>query len=575
MVYLSGENRVLVFSTASYTDIVPGINPFDGSPTPGPALGLSSKQAGVLDPIDSNGVDGIGVRAGGEPNHRVEGLCMAYSLDPQKGLVLQNTAYITNNDSPDWQNAHKMLAVNIDDHAAVAMYGFDPDGTNTKTYAQAVGPNCELLSAQTKILAKTNDNVGGLYTSFVRNVRSATETQIVSGEIGNGNGEDDGWIVSMQVLKTGSGASTYTLSKEFDQAVVQNEERSRGTIRRIANDPDHLLVIYAEGNNQPPDNAVKISKVNISKNFTGNTDPNNAGGGRVEFRQTLMARQGNLYYTTPDLVEVTDATGLPTDKYIANWVQVNTSNRNGRQKGRTAIQSVPLQYTTTGVTMMDQPKEGLFGMADGAHPGFIQATYGQDNRSVAMMVSGNITDGAGAAMKIVGVDSAGHLEAIRALNWADFTSGGYSSQWYGHNPNTPQGRTYPAQGILVANPGYGVTGGFQPSVKTFMVLAHAHHMDHSGQCGPSDPTPADPNKGTNNGTCGGKNATSLVMIPVNSDPNTDGDQGGDPTNPDDPTPVDPTASGSTLGGCSTTGAGGMGTLLLLGLALSTARRRRK
>jgi uncharacterized protein (TIGR03382 family) len=158
---------------------------------------------------------------------------------------------------------------------------------------------------------------------------------------------------------------------------------------------------------------------------------------------------------------------------------------------------------------------------------------------------------------------------VRALNWADASSGGYTSQWYGHNPNTPQGRSYPVTSLLVDNPGYGK--GYQPDVKTFLVVANAHHKNHAGECGAGDPS-----KGTNNGTCGGKNALSLALVPIAADA-----PKGDPTNPDDPAPVDPTQGGgtptdpgTTLGGCAAGGSGGAGGLILLGFAVVVLRRRR-
>jgi uncharacterized protein (TIGR03382 family) len=221
---------------------------------------------------------------------------------------------------------------------------------------------------------------------------------------------------------------------------------------------------------------------------------------------------------------------------------------------------------------MDKPVEGMFGIADGAHPGMTTARYGADGRSVAFLFAGAITDGGSSAAKVIGITPDGKIEPVRALNWANASSGGYTSQWYGHNPNTPQGRSYPVTSLTIDNPGYAQTGGFQPDVKSFIVVANIYHKDHAGQCTP------DPTKGTNNGTCGGKNAFGMVLIPSQADATKP------PANPDDPTPTDPTAGGgtgsngsdpgTTLGGCSTTGGAGAGTLMLLGLAAVLVRRRR-
>jgi hypothetical protein len=177
--------------------------------------------------------------------------------------------------------------------------------------SNVLGPSCETLSTQTLQVAKTNDNVGGLYDGapHLEEV-SPGVSNIVFGMIGNGNGLDNGWIAKVQSVKQTDG--TYTVTKTFDQTVVQNEERSRGTIVETP-DPNHILVIYAEGDNQPPDNGVRMSYVNVSDTAPAGTDPNRGDGGRIEWRQYLMQRQGNIYYTTPSLVLIHDpATHAPT-----------------------------------------------------------------------------------------------------------------------------------------------------------------------------------------------------------------------------------------------------------------------
>jgi len=575
--YLASAQRILYTCTASYTDITPAITTFTAGVAP-----LSSSAAYVLDPTDQVGGNGIGVREDGN-SRRVQALCASYQYDPVAGLKLVNSGYFTNNNNNDWKNGHKQAVYSIyGGSAALALYGYNPNNpNNTATYAHVLGPSCEILTnnngqtgitgGQTLIIAKTNDDLGGLYEGGVSRARTTDSAwEVIAGDIGNGNGLDNGWIYKVKIVQNTDG--TYTPSKVFDQTVVQNEQRSRGTIVATTN-PDEVLVIYAEGNDEPPGDGLRLSRVNVNDTYAG-ANENQGDGGRIIWRQYLMQRQGNIYYTTPSMVPILDSTGAPTDSFIANYVMVDTTNRNGRNKGRTQSQTVPIQITETGVTMTDQPQSGLFGLADNSHPGMVYGTYGATNQQVAFLFDGSIEDGGQATTKIVGLDASSHLSPIRALNWADTTSGGFTSQWYGENPNTPQGRTYPPHGLLFQNPGYHVSGGFQPTVSTFLVVEHAYHENHSGQC-PQGSTDNSATNGTNNGTCGGKNAAGLVMIPVNADASTSsGSNDPTPTNPD---PVNPTAGGSsqTLGVCSTTGtAGGAGSLLLLGMALASVRRRR-
>jgi uncharacterized protein (TIGR03382 family) len=533
--------RILVVATASYTDVVPMI----------PGAGLSSVQANVLPPTDGD----PGVNATGS---RVQGLCTAYQLDAAQGLVKVNMAYFTNNNSPDWQNMHKPHAQAVNGGAAALIeYGYDPDGTNTKTYGKVLGPNCEIMSAQTLLFANTNDNLGGVWDANNNTYADANGvTRSCGGIIGDGNGDDDVWATCATTTATGQpGNAAYTIKPDFKVVVDNQEARSRGTTQTTPF-PDMMLGCWASGNTNPPQ-SVRCAMVN--------TAPGVPDAQRIVWRQTVMARQGAICYTTPSLAPMLDAAGKPTDKYIVSYVKVDTNNRVGRSKARTAIQTVPMQISMTGFKLLDTPKEGMFGIADGAHPGMTTGVYGVEKRPVAFLFAGAITDGGGATTKIIGMDPAGKLEPIRALNWASASSGGYTSQWYGHNPNTPQGRSYPVTSLIVDNPGYKT--GYQPEVKSFLVVANAYHKDHAGQCGAGDP-----NKGTNNGTCGGKNAMGLTLIPIAADPSN-----GKPINPNDPNPVDPTRDpsdpGTTLGGCSTSGDGA-GAIVLLGFAALLIRRRR-
>lgn len=556
-------DRVIILGTASYTDVTPLI----------PGAGLSSAQAGLQTPSDGN----PGVQPRGR---RIQGLCTSYKLDPQVGLVKTNMAYFTNNNSPDYQNAHKMRAQAIDGgKAVVALYGYDPNGNRTRNYATVLGPDCQILSQQTQLFASNQDDYGGIgdgqtgLEALVSDVGG--KSRLCYPFIGNGNGEDDGRFACINTQNTGgTGANAYKVTPEFQISIEPNEERTRATatMTPIAN---HMMSCWAAGNAQPPNRGLRCGLINVAENV-----PNNQ---RLVWRQYVQQRQGNLMYTTPSIAPVLDANYKPTDKVLLNYVKVDVSNRQGRSKGRTTILTTVLEVGPTGFKMLDEPKQNLFGLTDGGHPGFVAGYYGADRRPVGFMFAGSLTDGGIANVKIVGTTPEGKVESIRALNWADASSGGYTSLWYGNNPNTPQGRTYPPLGRVVANPGYGVAGGYQPTVKDFMIVPNVYHKDQGGYRVNGVCTP-DPNKGTNNGTCGGKNAFGVVLIPVAADPESAPSNGNDPNNPFPTDPTDETpgdgddapapGSDTTLGGCSTTGTGGAATLLLIGLGLFIARRRR-
>jgi len=543
MAKLAG-NTLLVTCTASYTNVTPLIA----------GAGLSSQDAGVLPPADGD----PGTQAQG---NRVEGLCLSYKQDATMGLVMNNMAYFTNNDSNDWQNSHKQQVVAIDGgKAAMVLYGYD-DGNQTDLYAKVLGPNCELLSKQTKLFEGGNDNYGGVKTVTAPFVDAGGVSRVCGGFIGNGNGTDDGHAFCATATNAGgTGTGSYTLAPNFEITVEPNEERTRP--EWVATTiPNMMVGCWAAGNAQPPNRGLRCGMVNIAEGVNNNE--------RLVWRQYVMERQDNLYYTTPSIAAVRDASGALTDRLIVNYVMVNTNNRNGRTKGRTNIQTQLVQISGTGFTKLGDVSQNLFGITDGAHPGLVEGVYGVEKRSVAFMFAGSITDGGTATAKIIGVTGDDKLEPIRALNWASASSGGYTSQWYGHNPNTPQGRSYAPQGVVLDNLGYGTVGGYQPTVKAFLAIVNNYHKDHLGQCTP------DPDKGTNNGTCGGKNALGVTLVPVAADPDA---QPTDPNDPNNPNPDDPTGGGDdggsgTLGGCSAGGSAGMGMLLLVGLAAFRRRRR--
>ena len=405
-------NNILVVGTGSYTDVTPLI----------PGAGLSSAQAGVLPPKDA-GADGIGSQAQGK---RIQGLCTSYKLDPIMGLVKTNMSYFTNNDSPDWQNAHKLAGASIDGGtAALVTYGYDPNGNRTRVYARVLGPNCELLSPQQQQFADNNDDYGGVNMATELALDAAGTSRACGTFIGNGNGEDDGHAFCVTAKKTGTGANTYTVTPDFEINTEPNEERTRAEVS-MTSIPGHMLACWAAGNNQPPDQGLRCGLIN--------TAPGIAENQRLVWRQYVARREGNIMYSTPTVTSIQTPDGKSTDKFMLSYVRVDVTNRNGRYKGRTEIYSLPLQITTTGFTKLDEPRKGLFGLSDGAHPGATAGVYGVDKRPVSFLWSGNVTDGGPGTVKIVGITADNKLEPVRALNWAAGTSGGYMSLWYGNNP---------------------------------------------------------------------------------------------------------------------------------------------
>lgn len=524
-----GKPRIVCIGTASYTDI------------------SNAQQVNIA-------------------NTRIQGLCAAYDFDAVAGLKPVVMKYISKNNSPDYQNYHKVWTTPVLDGTAVlSMYGYDPNGVNTATYAQVIGPNCENLLgqefAQTQIIAKNNDNVGGVTgmpmlksgpSTAASTFDSPTRSQRIFTVIGNGNGTDDGWLLRVDVKKTGD---KVTAQKAFDLSIVNNEERSRAECVPTANG-DEVTCCWAEGNTQPPNDGVRCGLINVS-----DAPPN---GQRILWKKYIKQKTGNLYYSTPSLQNVTGPDGSPTSQVMLSYVQVDTTGRNGRTKGKTTQYTVPFKVAATGPTMTDEPKTNLFGIGDGAHPGICGTLYGKEKQFAGFLINPTITDGGVASGAMIGLDAAGKIKPMKAYDLGVSVAGGWISQYYGQNPNTPQGRTYHPACDMVSNPGFGVQGGFEPLVEKFLMV------------------PVSGTKKRNDGKIQDKLAFDVLLVPAVEHSATDPIQPEDPTKPSTPSQPDPTSptdddtgpsSGSGVGGCSTTGSANSGLVLLLGL-LSLRRRKR-
>ncbi len=491
---------------------------------------------------------------GSPVNDRIQVLCSSHRLDATMGLVQTAFKYVTNNRGDEYQNGHvPVIAPAFGGTVAVAYYNYDPDN-NTKLWGKVLGPDCEELSQQTLLLAKQNDNVLGHASNPIVVADSVNETRFGSCGIGNGNGRDDMWCIGVRATKSEAG---YSLQTYFDKSVEAEEERSRPSVNESPI-PDTIFECAAVGNAQPPNRGMRCALVS--------TDPNTPDDQRVLWRRYIQERQGYIYATTPAVSAMRDPlTGAVTGEYMVTYVEVDTSNRNGREKGATSLKAVPVRVTAAALELLDTPRYNLVGAGDQAHQTACDGQWGPDGKAVSFILQGSVVGsvtGVG-RLNMLSVDPTTR-KAVEEddVVFSDSYDSGWISQYYGNNPNTPQGRNH-SFCMMVKNPGYGMTGGFQPTVKDFLLVANTGR------------------KLRTTGVAQDKMAFDLVLIPAvvpaeapQPDPEPEPEPDPDPT--PDPVDEDPSDAGAQIGGCSTSGTtGGAGTLLLLGLAVGfTVRRRR-
>ncbi len=483
---------------------------------------------------------------------RIQGLCSSFKVDAQQGLVQTAMKYVTDNVGQDWRNAHApVVAPAFNGTAAIVLYNYRPNGANnTNLYGKVLGPDCQELTQQTLIFSNQNDNVLGQASDPVVEADAADDTRFGDCGIGNGNGDDANWCLGLEAKKDAAG--NVTLSRYFAKIVENEEERSRPSVL-LTPIPDTLLQCAAVGNAQPPDRGMRCSLVS--------TAPNTPNNQRVIWRKYVQQRQGNIYATTPAVASINDASGKPTGKYIVSYVEVDTTNRNGRSKGKTSIKTVPVEVTPTDLNILDTPQYNQVGGGDQAHQAACAGYYGPNAEPVGFIIQGSIvgsTTGVG-RLNVLGIDTATNKAVPKdEIVFADSYDTGWISQYYGENPNTPQGRNH-GFCMSIDNPGYHVSGGFQPSVKKFLFVANTPRNLRT------DGTPQD------------KLGFDLVLVPTVSDeaggpnPNPDPTPTPDPMPDPNPTPGD---SGAQVGGCQASGAAGAGTILLLGAVFIAIRRRR-
>lgn len=510
------------------------------------------------------------------PNHRMQLLCSSVSIDPTAGPTLNAMKYVTNNDGNRYRNANHPESVLIDGGKAVAVYYNYAPGNRARRYVQVFGPGCTQLAPQTEVMAKNDDDCSETHGnhSIVITEQTDTYTRLISADGCNGNGRDDAWVNGVRIDNNGDG--TYSVKKEFDVDIESQEERHRGTIFIPAGSQNLAVECGTAGNNQPPRRGIRCYGIDTSPDGEQGENANS----RLIWRQYIERygdedAQGNFIHPTQvRFAPMLDAEGKATDAVLATWQRIEGRRRRGKGSAKAMIAA--LKFSRDGMEMMSAPAEGIFPASDATHASMCSTMWGTTGSasSKAFLISSSVNGSTASFARAAVVNWDGtkaELDSTVGLRAA--IDNAWLPNIYGNNPNT-QGRNF-ISCTNIANPGYGVAGGFMSDVKSFVgIPANTRRMD-SARGIPED-----------------KLALELVLVPAiidaapepsNPDDGTNPDNGGNPddgTNPDDGSNPDNGNAGNSgnLGaGCNVPGSGsGAGTLALIGLfALVAFRRRRR
>jgi MYXO-CTERM domain-containing protein len=509
--------------------------------------------------------------ASGPPVNRLQTMCATYRLDMTQGLVRRDMKFVTDNRGDRRRNGHRPTVTPIfRGSAAMIEFGYAPnDSNNTEVYVKTISADCNVMSEQVRVLAKNNDNCQARdANNSVVLSDSDTVTRIGSACECNGNGRDDAYAYGL-VLEKNPATSEITVDKYFEVTTENEIERHRANIWATST-PDRMFLCGAVGNAQPPNRGARCMLINTAAGVPAEE--------RILWRTYVQKREDRIYAVEPKAAPITDAQGNVTDMFYLMWVEADLTNRDGKEKGKTRVKMSVVRATDAGLDILMPPTYDMTTRSDSSHPGFCGSSFGEDGAARAIMLQGSIvgsTTGVGRA-GVINYDAATNkLVLEQEFVYSDSADSAWISKFYGQNPNN-QGRNYMHCLGSVPNPGYKVVGGFMPEASQLMLVPS------EGRYMRADGTPED------------KLSLRINIIgavvpaaqpPAPPPPPPPGDEPPPPVTPPPPddgndgtTEDDPGQAGSpTMFGCAVshgTSAGGLGGLLLVGLALAATRRRR-
>lgn len=441
----------------------------DGKERPNRQVGIGMEQVQVAQ-LQNGELMMFGIGSyrinGNLPPHRMQMLCGSVKVDPMTGPKVAALKYVTNLDGDRYRNGmHPRVTPIFGGKVVAVSYNYAPEN-HAQSYTQVFGPGCEPLSEPVRIMAKNNDNCSENKKEGVVVTQTDTYARVFQMDGCNGNGSDDAWVSMVKITNNGG---RYTVAKEFDLVVENDEERSRGTVM-LTPDPNTAMACWTAGNTQPPNKGVRCGAIDISEGT-----PTGGNRARLLWRKYIEQRTDNTYRTEVRTVPMLDSTtGKPTGKFIALYEESNRRRRNG--KGSQTLMGAVLEATPTGLTQVTTKLQGSMALpgADATHGEHCGTLWGDDGVGVhkQFVMSGSYNGDAGALSTayVIGHDTAKNtLVTERKIGLRTAIDHSWLANIYGQNPNT-QGRNYMHCIGNVTNPGYGVTGGYMSDVKSFVAI---------------------------------------------------------------------------------------------------------
>jgi MYXO-CTERM domain-containing protein len=489
--------------------------------------------------------------------------CSSVEIDKTTGmkLVVDSKQLTKGDGNSDRPANHPVAAVDPKTKNIVWVYGSDVGSNNVHTMAGVIDAQCNELSKPIKISQDNNQNEGA------PEIDVNADGTFTTGYLSGGN----------NVIAVGLSLIGTTLKQNFHTNVINPANIGRPVMAAMA--PDRTLFCAAQGDQRPPEDGIACAVINsvtgdivVKSKIVAASNPNQ----KIYMNQPQVARLDN---------------GL----YALTYVESNGGGKNSNNKGSSISHVMVLSANDAGIDVKTDKKAVA---ASQAHPSICSSAYGTSGERALSVISSPITGQGTPTMQMAYWDSAN--TAIRAdktdlWNIGFVGDSGHLANIYGQNPHT-QGRDFLKCIGDVPNPGYGVAGGFMPTVKSFIVAPNSGRTPGEPKNGlwlsvipaqtdkPAPPT--DPTEVPQAGTGGGVNPTGGSTNPTGGSTDPTGgatDPTGGNTNPppsDNPTGGDGFVQQGNGCACSVPGgeSSGQGNLALVaaaGLAVAVISRRKR
>lgn len=367
--------------------------------------------------------------------------CATVEIDPLTGpRTIAGPVQLTNNNG-DRPCNHPHMDINPLTNQILFSYGTnDPNQANVQPYVQGLDTLCNTTSDRVRI-GNNNGNDGAPWAKVVNPATGLFQ-------VGYLENNERSRAVGITF------APDNTITKLYNRTIVDPANIGRPSVERVSD--TQTLFCSSNGDNRPPEIGVRCALVN-------------ALDGTQIWSQVIAASQPNA---TPPTYMNQPVIALGENGRFYLQVERSNGNNNGNNRGATTTLMYTLLPDTAG-----PHTQNIFESigANQVHATTCTGKFGAEGKLHAAVFDASITGSGFAQVQFAKFDILGSTLATvgnAQVLGAYPGDSGYLANLYGNNPNT-QGRDFMRCIGDIPNPGFGVTNGFLPTVKSFFAFPFA------------------------------------------------------------------------------------------------------